>query len=302
MREGGDQESHPLQRRDQRRDLSLTRVIRFLAAISALCGIAAFPGSVLFSLQSVSVTGNAVVPAADILRRIGLGPGDSAFRVNAGRIRESLLRDPRIDDASVAMAFPDRVVISVHERAPVAALAVPGGYVLLGADGVVIARSPTAGPYLALVVQRLVLPPVGAGTIVPSARARLGAAAASLLPASLRAEAAEIRVDGAREIVIVTRDGVDVRVGGRDGVAQRLALAPDVLAAVHARGLRVQYVDLRFPGSVIVKPVPVPAPLIGAGSQGPSPGTRGPGPPGPRRQEKPPPRGNKPAVHRPSNP
>lgn len=280
----------------------IIRVIRFLAAIAALCGAAAFPGSVLFSLQSVSVTGNTAVPASDILQRIGLVSGDNVFRVNAGRIRESLRRDPRIEDASVAMVFPHRVIISVHERSPVAALAIPGGYVLLGADGVVITRAQNPAPYLPLHVARLGLPALGAGTIIPSAGARLGAAAASILPAPLRAEAAEIRVDAGDEVVITTRDGVDVRVGGRDGVAERLALVPDVLAAVRARGLRVQYVDLRFPGSVIVKPVDGTSPLVGTEPTRMSEGTGSRGPRHPAGRENLVRRGSKPAVHRPSNP
>lgn len=280
----------------------LLRLVRFLAAIAALCGVAAFPGSVLFDLQSVNVTGNTAVPAAEILRRIGLVPGDSVFRVNAGRIRQSVLQDPRVDDATVAMAFPHRVTISVHERSPVAALRIPGGYVLLAADAVVIGRTRAPGPYLPLEVERLASLPLGAGTIVPSARVRLGAAAASVLPDPLRAAAVALRVDADDEIVIRTREGVEVRVGGRVGMLERLALVPDVLAAVRARGMRVRYVDLRFPGSVIVKPVDASSPLSGAGPQGSSAGSRGSGPPGSDRQEKPPERGIKPAVHRPSIP
>jgi cell division protein FtsQ len=280
----------------------LPRLVRFLAAIAALCGVAAFPGSVLFGLQSINVTGNAAVPAGDILRRIGLAPGDSAFRVNAGRIRQSVLQDPRVEDAAVAMVFPHHVTISVHERSPVAALRIPGGYVLLGADGVVIARTRTPGPYLPLEVERLAFLPLGAGTVVPSARVRLGAATASVLPEPLRAEAVALRVDTDDEVVIRTQEGVEVRVGGREGMLERLALVPDVLAAVRARGLRVQYVDLRFPGSVIVKPVDASSPLSGAGPQGSSAGSRGSPPPGSDRQEKPPERGIKPAVHRPSIP
>ncbi len=280
----------------------LLRLVRFLAAIAALCGVAAFPGSVLFDLQSVNVTGNTAVPAADILRRIGLVPGDSAFRVNAGRIRQRLLQDPRVEDATVAMAFPHHVTISVHERSPVAALRIAGGYMLLGADGVVIARTRAPGPYLPLEVERLSVLPLGAGTIVPSARVRLGAATASVLPEPLRAQAVALRVDTEGEVVIRTLEGVEVRVGGRDGMLERLALVPDVLAAVRARGMRVQYVDLRFPGSVIVKPVNASSPLSGAGPQGSSAGSRGSPPPGSDRQEKPPERGIKPAVHRPSIP
>ncbi len=233
-----------------------TRVIRFLAAVCALCAVAAFPASALFDLDSVTVQGNAAVPTAEVLWRAGIGPGDSAFRVNAFQIREHLRADPRIGEAAVSLAFPRRLVIAVRERTPVAALLARGGYVLLSADGVAIVRAPDPGPYLPLRVDRLDLPWVQLGTVVPSPDVRLGAGVAASLPAPLRAQVAALRIDAGGEVVLEARDGTAVRIGGSDGIADRLAMVPDVLAGVRARGMRVEYVDLRFPGSVIVKPVP----------------------------------------------
>jgi len=232
------------------------RIIQFLAAVCALCAAAAFPASALFDLDSVTVRGNAAVPTAAVLRRAGIAPGDSALRVNAPQIRERLRSDPRIRDASIALDFPHRLVIAIRERTPVAALVTGTGYVLLGADGVAIARAPDGGAYLLLRVDRLDLSWVQTGTVVPSAAVRLGAAVAGSLPPALRPQVAALRVDSGDEVVLETRDGIAVRVGGAGGIAGRLAAVPDVLAAVRARGTRVAYVDVRFPGSVIVKPLP----------------------------------------------
>ena len=65
------------------------------------------------------------------------------------------------------------------------------------------------------------------------------------------------------KLILETRDGTWVKVGGPDGLDDRLALAPEVLAAVRARGIRARYVDLRVPGDIVVLPV-APAALRGA--------------------------------------
>ena len=233
----------------------LLRLARFLAAVCALCAAAAFPGSVLFNLETVVIRGNANVPASELLQRIGVGPGDSVFRVNAAAIRAHLRQDPRIADASVVLGFPRSLTVSVRERDPVAALAYGDGYVLLGADGVAIARTPGPGAVLPLVVDRLQLPWVQAGVPVPSPSVRLGVAVATTLPPDLRPGIIAVRVDPENEIVLEMRDGVLVEVGGAAGLAERLAMVSRVLAAVRARGIQAQYVDLRVPGSIIVMPV-----------------------------------------------
>jgi len=230
--------------------------------------VAAFPASSLFALRAVTVRGNHNVPTAEILRQVGIAPGVSAFRVNAVAIRRRLLGDARIADASVALAFPRAVVVAVRERDAVAALVVADGYVLLGADGVALVRAPSPGPALPLEVDGLALPWVQVGSPVPSPQARFGAGVAAALPPALRPEVAGLRVDRGDEVVLQTRDGVAVKVGGAERLDQRLALVPEVLAAVRARGVRAEYVDLRVPGNIIVKPVGAPPAAAGSAPAG----------------------------------
>ncbi|HLN13231.1 MAG TPA: FtsQ-type POTRA domain-containing protein [bacterium] len=238
------------------------RLGRFLAAVCALCAVASLPNSSAFALTSVSVRGNAALPTGEALERLGVRPGDSAFRVNAFEIRRRLLEDPRVADAAVALSFPHALVVSVRERDPVAALVLPNGYVEIGGDGVAISRAATPGRGLRLEVQPLALPWLQLGTAVPSDDVRFGAAVAAGLSPVLRSQVMAVRVE-AGELILETRDGTWVKAGGPDGLDERLALAPRVLAAVRARGIRARYVDLRVPGNIIVLPA-APATPLGA--------------------------------------
>lgn len=239
--------------------VSLDRIGRFLAAICALCALATFPASALFGLQAVTVEGNAAVPTSEILQRAGLAPGESVFRVDAARIRAAVLSDPRIQDVSVAIAFPHHVTIVVRERRPVAALAIAGAYILIGADGTVLARASTPSLYPLLQLEHQALPGGRAGTVVPSSDLRLGARVAGMIPDRLRSRLGAVRITSGGEVVLQLRDGVSVRLGG-EHLADRLRTLPEVLDAVEARGQRVEYVDVRFRGSVVVRPIPRLAP------------------------------------------
>src|SRR5207237_5067230 len=109
------------------RGLSTRRLLRFYAAIAACGAAAAFPGSAVLSLRSVSVTGHAAVPEAQILRRAGIAPGMNVFRVNTRSIRQRLLEDPRIEAVTVALEFPQRLTVAIRGRPAVAALRAGGG-------------------------------------------------------------------------------------------------------------------------------------------------------------------------------
>ncbi|HLW59946.1 MAG TPA: FtsQ-type POTRA domain-containing protein [bacterium] len=266
--------------------VSARRLLRFCAAIASLCALAAVPASSVFDLQSVTVLGNSAVASDDALGRAGVGPGLNAFRVNAGEIRGRLLADPRVQDVSVAMAFPRRLTITIRERPPVAALLADAGYILLGEDAVAIRESSDPGTLPVLIVDRFAPAAVEVGTTLGSPDVRLGAWIAVALPEALRPQVALVRVDRNGEASLTLGDGTVIRLGGGRRVAERLALVPEVLDAIAARKVRVQYVDLRFPGNVVIQPAAASA--QGTGAAG--------------RQENPWARGIDPAMHRPSPP
>lgn len=246
------------------------RVLRFFAVIAFLCAAVSFARSSAFDIRSVTVTGSGAVTASEILSRAGVRAGASVFSVNISRIQDHLREDPRLAAVSVRVEFPDRVFITVRERTAAVALRVPGGYMLLGSDGLAIVPAATAGELPALTVDRLDPAEVEAGSVVASADARLGADLAGWLPDDLRPDVAALRVDRIGEVILYTRDGIAVRAGAADGLRDRIARVAEVLAAVRSRGMHVEYVDLRFSGTVIVKPVGAPAAPRGTSGRAPA--------------------------------
>ncbi len=259
------------------------RLLRFFAAVSLLCAAAAFPASALFDLEAVSVAGNVTVPSEEVLGRAAVGPGLNAFRVNAGLIRKRLLEDPRIRRVSVTMTFPSRVLLTIAERTPAAAVAVGEAYFRVSADGVALAAAEDPESLPIVVADRLNPDDVVVGKVMHSSDARLGSRIAGSLPASIRDRVAGVYLDGAGEASLALRGGVTVRLGGHAGIDERLEMVPDVLDAIATRGLVVDSVDLRVPGNVVVRPLD-PATTLRGG------------------QEKVSPRGIDPAMHRPSFP
>src|SRR5205807_5677141 len=156
-------------------------------------------------------------------------------------------------------------------------------YVLLSGDAVAIVEASGAGRLPVLQVDRLDPADVAPGRVVHAPDVRVGAQIAGALPVALRGRVVVVRIDREGEAVLALREGTVVRLGGPRGIMARLELVPEALDAIAARGLRVESVDLRFPGNVVVRPVRSAA---------------APPPPPRERQENPPARGIDPAMHR----
>jgi hypothetical protein len=84
-------------------------------------------------------------------------------------------------------------------------------------------------------------------------------AALGRLPAGVVVPGTRLRVEPLGDLVLFTPDGIAVRLGPLRGLDERASMMAEILAAVRARGLAVEYLDLRFTGNVVMKPAPDPA-------------------------------------------
>jgi cell division protein FtsQ len=100
-----------------------------LAAIAtAVLGAAAFlvlPSTL--RITRFEVSGARTMSEADVLRAALVHGNEYFFGVDPSSIRKALLSDPRIEEASVSLAFPNRLHISLTERTPAAIVIVEAG-------------------------------------------------------------------------------------------------------------------------------------------------------------------------------
>jgi cell division protein FtsQ len=90
------------------------------------------------SVAEVATTGVQSSNTYATLSEMGAVAGTPMILVQPNQVEEALLADPWVMDASVVREWPDRLVVSVEERAPLAWVETAGGWAHRALDGVVL--------------------------------------------------------------------------------------------------------------------------------------------------------------------
>lgn len=235
---------------------SLARLLRFAAVMALLLAGAAFPQSSFFTVSDITVLGARHVPVTELLARSGLQRGQPLSSVDAQAVAARLAQHPWVAAVHVRISPVGRVDLLVAERVPHAALPYRNGYLLLDHTGVAIEFTATAPSLPIVAVDGVALPWVRLGDRLPADGVIGALRVLALMPQEEIARGLQVRVDRAGAVRITTADRITVLMGQPRGLGNRAASLPQVLAAIRRQHLTGQYVDLRFAGSVILRPRP----------------------------------------------
>lgn len=129
------QRNHRSRRRRRGRFSGLYRffaVVTVAAAVTAACVI-------FFRVNEVSVEGNVRYTQQEIIQVSGIRDGDNLITLPQARIAGVIRTElPYVEDVSIRLSLPDRVVISVQERVAAAFLSGTRGQWLISAQGKVL--------------------------------------------------------------------------------------------------------------------------------------------------------------------
>jgi len=70
----------------------------------------------LWAVRRVEVEGNRSLGTVELLRRLGLGPGTSWWRVSPGALHRLRAEEPRLAEITVSWRWPRDIVVRVRER------------------------------------------------------------------------------------------------------------------------------------------------------------------------------------------
>ncbi len=112
-----------------------TRVFSLVVAILAIGNLIRFARSEQFKVDQITVEGNAMLPAAQIRSLAGI-EGQSIFFLDPAQIKSTLEQAAEVKEATIRMAWPNRVEIQVDERFPAVEWNDAGRIWWLSVDGV----------------------------------------------------------------------------------------------------------------------------------------------------------------------
>lgn len=208
-----------------------------LAAVLVVAAIGFAVYAVYFSpwlrLDGVVVTGNSQLTDDEIVAIADVPEGGALARVDLDAIAVRVRALPAVKSVDVSRKWPHEVRIEVTERTPVAVVPRGDAYVELDEDGVTFGRvtRPPAG-----------LPPVDTGPDAAPSALEEAAHVVSSLPASVSGLVDHVQVDTVDQIVLVLKDGRQVKWGSADQSDEKA----EVLLALLDQDARIY--DVSVPG------------------------------------------------------
>lgn len=224
----------------------------YLKADQIKAELTAFSVQQGFSLKSIEVTGRNHTDPDTIRDVLSDWRDTSIFTADLAAIRNQLLSLGWVKDAVVSRHLPDRLVVSLFERQPVALLQTPDGHQLIDADGM-----PVTGADVSAFAHLVVVSGDGA--------AQRAAALLDMLESEpeLFTDVWAVQLISERRWDIHMRSGLTIKLPEEDPVLAWSRLAKlEQDTAITARDLAS--IDLRVPGQLIVKPN---IPIRGKGSK-----------------------------------
>lgn len=208
-------------------------------------------------VSDITVSGNARLATGEVLAMLDGLRGRNILGLDLPDWRQRLTASPWVADAALRRVLPATIEVQVVEREPMAIARIGSALYLIDDTGVVLGEYGPAFADLDLpIVDGLDEPKGGSRGQVDSARVALAARVIAALAArpDLADKVSQIDVSRADDAVVMLEgDTALLRLGDED-FADRLQQYLELGDALRERVAAIDYVDLRFPERLYVRP------------------------------------------------
>ncbi|MHB8157661.1 MAG: cell division protein FtsQ/DivIB [Desulfocucumaceae bacterium] len=207
--------------------------------------------SSVFEVREIRVNGNVSLSRDNIVSSSGLNPGENIFKLDLKTAAGKIKIIPLVKSVEMSRRLPSAVEINVEERKPVALVPVEAGFIQVDDQGVYIQKGDIGVNQLPIVTGLKFSPPSPGGKVEAE---KIDAALAVVkdFPPELTLLLSEINIEGDLAVVY-TLDGIQCRLGVPLEIKQKGEVLINVLSGLREKKKKIEYIDLTYPGSPVVK-------------------------------------------------
>lgn len=218
-----------------------TAVAGCLCFVYLFCAVLS---SSYFEVREVRVRGVQQLTEKEILSLAGVAKHQNILAVNLGLLEERITANPWVKRVFVGRELPDRLVVDICERKPVALLKQAGGLYLMDAEGYAFKKLYRGDDMDLAIITGAPLDDPSGRRLLPDALALLEALSESGR-ADMLGTVSEVKLDEVFGLSLLTDRGLLLKLG-TDQYDQKLRQLDIVLADLEKRGMRKGYlfVDL----------------------------------------------------------
>lgn len=200
-----------------------------------------------FPVKNILVYGNSNLHRGEIIEALNIRDGESLFRLSFNELDTRLKNLLWVKRASLKKQFPATLIVKIEEAVPKALLRIGTRLFLIDSDSRILEEIKDKGTYFLPVILEID-PEKDRGGVLESLKLIDALNGKNILPGKsieimLRPYGLAMNVDG--EFVKV----------GYGGYVKKLDRWRELEPEIRRKNLIIDYIDLRFEGSVIIKPL-----------------------------------------------
>jgi cell division protein FtsQ len=165
----------------------------------------------------------------------------NVWRVDTRELVSVVMGHPWVEQAKATWRWPNRLIVSVRERTPIAQMPISGGWVLLDRDGGLLPPTHSGVTFSLPIVTNLDIE--SSEQLVATARL------ICMIPVKLQGTISEWN---AATRSFITRTGVEILMGQPVELDQKFVLLEKILEDLSLRNEKAKRIDLRVPKSPVI--------------------------------------------------
>ena len=222
----------------------LLQAMFFLAMVAAAAAAVFYLP--FFKVQSIVVTGNSYVPAADVCRIAGIYRGQHLLQVETDTAAKTLMKDLRIEQASVRRVFPNGIMIEIEERRPVASIVCEYGFLDLDRQGMVLNAHKQRDGQLIPLLAGVTVQDRYIGDRVEDPNVQAALTYLSGLDDVELGQIVELRLADPEQVVGCTANAVELRIGRLDRLDEKIKTTKAFLQDLRTNMQAIEFINMEY--------------------------------------------------------
>ena len=207
------------------------------------------------NIENVIIKGNDCLSEDRIFCKSGIQLGENIFKLDLIKSKGSLMQEPWIKEVEIKRVIPSKIIISIKERKPAVIVHTGEEYFFFTKEGIVLSKIDRSEEGFDLpLILGLELDETKIGEIISKPGFRTALESINSAEVILPKKFCRVEILSPDDFMICNEDDtLKVRVNGPEGVINKENLLREALEKIEREKLLVEYIDIRFKDSLVIK-------------------------------------------------
>ena len=207
------------------------------------------------NIEEVIIKGNDYLSEDEIFYKSNIKLGENIFKLDLKKTVDSLIQEPWIKEVEIKRVIPNKIIISLKERKEVAIVRIGEEYFSSTKEGIVLSKIDRSEERFGLpLVLGLEIDKIKIGEIIDKSEFRTALESINSLEVILPKKFCQVQILSPDDFMICNKDDtLKVRVNRPEVIINKENLLREALDKIEREKLLVEYIDIRFKDSLVIK-------------------------------------------------